>query len=181
MQGDGSRVEHSLRRFALWGQWIAAGSAALITAYGLYMVVNPDEALFLLHQTVPGVVILPPKPMLAATVLVAALPALLFLLCLLQVWQLFGLARRGQLYSLQSQILLGRLGKLAIAVAVTGIVSRTLVALMFSSANPPGQKMLLIGFSSSDMGSILVGLLVFLFATVVRDAMALAQENASFI
>jgi hypothetical protein len=77
--------------------------------------------------------------------------------------------------------MLGRLGKLAVAAALVGFVTRTAVGLLMTSANPVGQKMLIIGLGSGEMIGLLVGVLVFLFASVVRDTTALAQENASFI
>jgi Protein of unknown function (DUF2975) len=172
---------NSLQRFSTWGQWVAACSGLLIVAYGIYLVLVPEEALFIMREAVPGIVVLPSTSVLIVTAVVAALPALTFLLCLFQAWKLFGLARKGQLYTAAGQALLGRLGRLAIAAASVGFVMRTVVALLLSSANPPGQKMLVIGFGSGEMTGLLVGLLVFLFAAVVRDATALAQENATFI
>jgi Protein of unknown function (DUF2975) len=181
MTSKNATIEDSLQRFSRLGQWVAAGSGLLIVAYGTFLVLVPGEALYLMREAVPGIVVLPSTAVLIATALVAAIPALIFLLCLFQVWKLFGLARRGQLYSPLGQAMLGRLGKLAIAAASAGFVTRTLVALMLTHANPPGQKMLVIGIGSGEMTGLLVGLLVFLFAAVVRDATALAPENASYI
>lgn len=179
--GQNMSSQNSLQRFSLWGQWVAACSGLLIVGYGIYLLLVPAERLFLMRQAVPGIMILPSSAMLLATAFVAVIPAAMFLMCLLQAWQLFGLAGRNQLYSVSGQAVLGRLGKLAVAAASLGFVTRTIVGLMLTWANPPGQKMLMIGIGSGEMTGLLVGLLVFLFAAVVRDATALAQENATFI
>jgi hypothetical protein len=163
------------------GQWVTAISAALLVVYLAYLAITPSEALFLMQREVPGIVTLPSKPILALSAFVAALPALAFLCALTLTWKFFRLVGRGEHFSTPALTCLKWLGRAAIACSVLGVLSRTIMALLLSSANPEGQKMLMLGISSNDLGAAVVGVLVFFFANIVREATALAQENQSFI
>ena len=171
----------AISKLARRGQVIAIVSAMLILGYGLYLIAVPAEMEFLLKQAVPGIVTLPGKPVLFAAAIVAALPAVVLLYGLFLVWKLFGLAAKGKLYAGEGQALLTRLGWLAIIGALCGILVRAAVALLMTSANPPGQKMLVLGIDSGQILSLIVGVLFFVFARVLAEAAALARENQSFI
>lgn len=176
-----SATSATLKRTSTWGKWICLSGALAIVGYGVFLACVPGEALSLMKQSVPGIVIWPSTAVLLFAGGVAALPAVLFVTCLLVAWQVFDAAGRGHLYSLQGQNVLLRLSRLAMATAVAGMVCRTATALLLSSANPPGQKMLIIGISSGEITAVLAATLLAIFASVVREATALAQENKLFI
>jgi Protein of unknown function (DUF2975) len=171
----------NLIALARLGQWVVACSVAAVVGYCCYLVAVPAEALFLLKREVPGIQSLPSPVIIFAAACVAALPIAAFLLALSQTWHFFGQVKRENPYSAQAQQSLKWLGRAAIACALIGVLARTLVGLLLTSANPPGQKMLIIGVSSGEIASVVVGILVFVFANVVREAAALAYENASFV
>jgi hypothetical protein len=173
----------ALRRLSFWGQWVSVLSAGLIIGYAVYLAFDPAEAIYLMQTTVPGanVSTLPSKSVLLFTAAVAAVPLILFLFCLYSVWKLFSLTRKGDVFSAESTATLTTLGRYAMGCAVASLVTRALVSMLVTSANPAGQKMLAISISSADIAGVLIGMLVFLFAGIAREATALAQENQSFI
>ena len=181
MAKESSLTGTPLKRSSLWGKVVCLIGALAILAYGAYLAAVPDEAVVLMREAVPGIVTLPSTPILLAAACLAAAPALLFLACLLVAWQVFDAAGKSALYSPRGQHLLSRLSKLALLSAVAGVLCRTVAALLLTSANPPGQKMLVIGISSGEIAAVIVALLLAIFANVVREAAALAQENKLFI
>jgi Protein of unknown function (DUF2975) len=171
----------NLNALARLGQWVVACSVAAVIGYCCYLIAVPAEALFLLKREVPGIQTLPSPAIIFAAVCVAAMPIAAFLLALSQVWLFFGQVKGGHPYSTVAQLSLKWLGRAAFACAALGVLVRTIVGLLLSSSNPPGQKVLVIGVSSADIASLVIGILVFVFANVVREAAALAHENASFV
>jgi hypothetical protein len=171
----------NLVAMAKLGQWIVAVSAALIVGYCVYLLLVPAEAIFLLQRELPNIQTMPPNGVIGAAIVMATLPVIAFLIALFQTWRFFEHVKLSQHFSLASQLSLKWLGRAAIACAITGTLTRTVIGLLLSSANPPGQQMLIIGISSGEIASIVVALIVFVFANVVREAAALADENASFV
>jgi hypothetical protein len=169
------------QNLARFGQWVAGISAVMILGYGCYLLATPAEAMFLLSQAVPQIQVTPSQSVLTVLAIVAAIPALLFLLCLHQVCRFFGFVRRGQVFDEGSLSSLRLLGRLAIACALAGILCRTAVGLLATSNNPPGQKMLVIGISSNELLAGVTAVLIFVFANIVREAAAAIQENKSFV
>lgn len=94
---------------------------------------------------------------------------------------MFHLIGDGFLLDQDCQKSMVRLGRLAIASAVLGIVARTLILVLMTSNNPPGQKMLSIGIGSGEISSLIIGLLFFIFALVVKETASIAEENRSII
>jgi hypothetical protein len=181
MNSQPNHPTHRVHNLARFGQWVAAVSAAIILGYGCYLLATPAEAMFLLNQAVPQIQVLPSGRVMTVLAFVAAIPALLFVLCLHQIWRFFGFVRSEQVLGENSQSSLRTLGRLAIASATAGVLCRTAVGLLATSNNPPGQKMLVIGLSSNELLAIVIAILVFIFANIVREAAVVTQENKSFI
>jgi Protein of unknown function (DUF2975) len=76
------------------------------------------------------------------------------------------------------------LHKFGWALALYGATSplvRTLMALLITWNNPPGQQMLLINFSGDDFVIALVGVLILLLGYAMREAARIADENDQII
>jgi hypothetical protein len=80
------------------------------------------------------------------------------------IFRLFG---KRQFFDPAAPRLLVRLGELAVVVAAGGIAVRTLVVLLMTSANPPGQRQLLLEIGSDEISFLVAALLFFAFALVV--------------
>lgn len=113
--------------------------------------------------------------------LVAALPAVLFGLCLLQAGRLFGALRGETLFSRRATETLLSLGWLAVATAITGILSRTALSYIVSLGSADGKRTLALSLSSSDIGALLVGLLALAFALVMAEAKRLDDDARSIV
>lgn len=77
-----------------------------------------------------------------------------------------------------------QLHKFGWALALYGATSplvRTLMALLVTWNNPPGQQMLLINFTGDDFVISLVGVLILLLGYAMREAARIADENNQII
>lgn len=74
-----------------------------------------------------------------------------------------------------------RFGKTLLLLGVAGPLFRTLMVLAVTFANPPGQKLLIIGFSTNELIISLVGLLLVMLGYVLQEAAAIAADNRQII
>lgn len=111
-----------------------------------------------------------------------SLPAIaLGLFALWQLWQLFGEYREGRVFSLLAQRLLRRFAWAMLAAALLAPFQRAWVGIVLTLGNPPGQRLLVIELSWNDYVSILSGAVLLAIATVMAEAVRLAEENESFV
>jgi len=113
--------------------------------------------------------------------MLSLIPVAIFVAAMWEVRRLFRLLGKSRVLDPAVPRLLVRLGRLAVAAAVAGIVVRTLVVLVMTSSNPPGQKHLVIGIGSNEFASLIIGLLLFAFALVVQESLRIVDENRSFV
>jgi cytochrome bd-type quinol oxidase subunit 2 len=170
-----------LERIANYGGWICLIGMVLIVGWFIFLAGNPGEAVAALQRGIPGPTTLPSDNILIFAGLVALLPALIFVFALWQARKLFGLIGTGYFLSEASQRLMVQLGRLAIVLAIAGIVSHSLIALLMTSANPTGQTLLMIEFDSSQFSSVIIAVLFFTFSLLMKETAAIAEENKSFI
>lgn len=114
--------------------------------------------------------------------LLAVLPGLVLFVAIAYFTQrLFQCFRRGAILDLENARQLSIIGWLLFAAAEVSIMTRTFVGLALTLDNPPGQKQLVISLSLNDFGILLFGLFVLAFASVIREAARIADENRSFV
>ena len=117
--------------------------------------------------------------MLAGVVLTLA--PLLQIATLVESGRLFWLFAAGRAFDPCVPVRLRRLGRLALAVAFVGVLTRTLATLIVTSVNPSGARTLSIGFGSGDLVTLVTGFLLLAFSMVMAEALRLARENESFV
>ncbi len=170
-----------LKNMARAAAWIAVIGMVLVGGTCVYLAFHPDLVVESLQQgTLPNSN-LPTDMVLLIAAAVAFLPIALFLIGMWEARTMFHLIGDGFLLDQDCQKSMVRLGRLAIASAVLGIVARTLILVLMTSNNPPGQKMLSIGIGSGEISSLIIGLLFFIFALVVKETASIAEENRSII
>lgn len=113
--------------------------------------------------------------------LAVLLPGLAGLAALHTLRQLLGHYIKGLLFDLKAACLLRRLGWWLTSMGALQAVSPTLALLALTSHNPPGQRILMLGISFEDYTLLIVGALILLLASVMVEAVRLAQENQEFI
>jgi len=166
----------TLSRIALFGQIISWGGVVLTIGWVAVAIAMPDVRtswLAGMGLQLGGNALL--------GVLVAAVPALLFGLCLWQSGRLFGALRGNLPFSRRATDALLGLGWMAVATALTGVLSRTALAYMVSLESADGRRVLALSLSSSDVGALLVGILALAFALVMAEAQRLDDDARSIV
>lgn len=117
----------------------------------------------------------------AMGLLASALPSALLIYVLWQLWLLFGRYGRGEVWTLASARHLHRAALAMTALAPALPLAKTLALLALTLGNPPGQRLLSLGLSMQDYLTLLFGLVLLAVATVMREAVRMAEENAEFV
>lgn len=130
-----------------------------------------------------GVAVKAPLPSGSTMALIAiGLPnALLALFGLLQAWRLFGAYGRGQVFGPVAVRHIRAIAWTLIATTLWHTLSGTLIVLLTTWHNPPGQRQLWIGVSWDDYLGALFGGLLIAMAWAMTEAGRIEQDNAGFV
>ncbi|MBK1615102.1 hypothetical protein CKO44_16665 [Rubrivivax gelatinosus] len=117
-----------------------------------------------------------------ALAIAAMLPptALGLLLCSL-LWRLFGAYQRGQALSAGAQRRLQQVGATLLALALVQPLSDAALSVALTIGNPPGQRLLTLGFDSGDYLLVVVAVTILAVATAMHEAVRAAEENRGFV
>jgi hypothetical protein len=170
-----------LRRIARVAEWISLGGIALVGTYSAYLWSDQAALTAHLQRDVPGIVGVPTGGSLILAYLASLGPAAIFVVALWEARGVFRLLGATEFFDPAAPPRLVRLGVLAVAASVAGMVVRLVVGLVMSSADPAGPRQLVIAISSSEISALIVGLLLLAFALVMREAVSVAAENRSFV
>jgi hypothetical protein len=100
---------------------------------------------------------------------------------LLQLSMLFSRFARGEVFVTENA---GRIRRMGLALIVNALISplvQMLTTINLTRANQPGQLVVMFGIEQSQVLSVLSGLALVAFATVMADAVRLWHENSEII
>lgn len=103
------------------------------------------------------------------------------LYALWQVWCLFGEYAQGRVFAQPAQRHLRRFAWGMLVLALSTPFLRAAMGVALTLGNPPGQRLLALGFSWDDYVIILCAAVLLAVATVMTEAVHLAEENDSFV
>jgi hypothetical protein len=112
---------------------------------------------------------------------VIAVPVGVMLYGLFAVRALFREFANGRVFTALAARHLQTFGATVLAQGPLGPFTSAALSAALSLGNPPGERAIMITFSINDYFALIVGGALFAVATVIREAVRLADENASFV
>lgn len=112
---------------------------------------------------------------------IIAVPVGIMLYGLFAVRSLFREFALGRIFTMNAARYLQTFGATILAQAPLSPLTSAALSAVLTFGNPPGQRSIVIAFSSHDYFALIVGGALFAIATVMREAARLADENASFV
>lgn len=112
---------------------------------------------------------------------VSLLPVGVGLYALWQLWHLFAEYGAGRVFGRGALARLQRFAWALLAAALLAPLVRAAMSVVLTLGNPPGQRQLVIGFSWDDYLSVLLAVVLIAIATVMAEAVRLAEENEGFV
>lgn len=113
--------------------------------------------------------------------LLSLAPVALGLYALWQLWRLFGEYGAGRVFGRPALVHLRRFAWALLAAALLAPLVRAAGSVVLTLGNPPGQRMLAIGLSWNDYLAVLLAVVLIAIATVMSEAVRVAEENQSFV
>jgi hypothetical protein len=178
---DAAGGNRRLVRLARAAGWVSFTAAAGILVYLGRLWLWPGALDSLLVEAVPGVQAPPPAVFRGVSAVLIAVPAVLLAVLLFEIGRLFRLFGAGQIFDPRVPDRLGRLGWLALAGTGAGLAVRPLVTVAMTMGNPPGAHQITLGISGENLIGLILGFLFLVLSLVMREALRLAEENASFV
>ena len=96
---------------------------------------------------------------------------------LFHIRKLFSYYRSGTIFSFQHVRLFKKIARALMAWVLLSILYESAKSVLFSLGNPPGQRVLSVGFTSSELTMLLIGGLVFFIAWIMDEGRRLHEEN----
>jgi len=109
--------------------------------------------------------------------LAGSLPAtFIMVLALICLKRLFSLYEHGIFFQPENVTLFRLLGKLAFWSVLADVLNKTVSAIALSINNPPGQRVLSIGFSSDHLKLLIVAVIIMIIAMVTDEGRKIHDE-----
>lgn len=108
--------------------------------------------------------------------LVTLLPRAVLIFVLWNLYRLTRLLSVGQWFDQSCETICRRVGKLLFIYIGTNIIQRTLLVLVITATNPPGEKQLAVQFSSDDVAMLMPALLALIISHMIQLARAQQDE-----
>jgi hypothetical protein len=170
-----------LYRLAAFGQWTSLVGIAVIIAFVIYLAVDQEAFRRFLAGQVTAPFSSAPREALLWAGVVELVPLGLFLFGMWKASRLFTLIKQQKFYTKDCQIILMRLGQIALLSSISNIIVRGVLTLILTWNNPVGERVLEFGISSTDFTSLVVAILFFVFALLQKEMVAIAEDNRSII
>jgi hypothetical protein len=108
-------------------------------------------------------------------------PIAIGLYALWQLWQLFSEYGAGRVFGRAALARLKRFSWALLAAALLAPLVRAAMSVVLTLGNPPGQRQLVIGLSWDDYLAVLLAVVLIAIATVMAEAVRVAEENEGFV
>lgn len=108
-------------------------------------------------------------------------PVAVGLYTLWQLWRLFGEYGAGRVFGRPALAHLRRFAWALLGAALLAPLVRAAGSVVLTLGNPPGQRMLAIGLSWNDYLAVLLAAVLIAIATVMAEAVRVAEEHEGFV
>jgi hypothetical protein len=109
------------------------------------------------------------------------LPVSLGLYALWQLWRLFTEYAAGRVFGRTALVHLRRFAWALLGTALLAPLVRAATSVALTLGNPPGRRLLVVGFSWNDYMAVLLAAVLIAIATVMAEAVRVAEENEGFV
>lgn len=134
----------------------------------------------LITVNVPSTPLIPnPLPVKLQLVgfIVSLLPLSALTYGLLNLRKLFSFYKDGVIFSFEHVTLFRNTAQALVLWVVSSIIYESAKSVLFSIGNPPGNRVLSVGFSSAEMATLVVGGIVFFIAWIMDEGRILTEEK----
>ncbi len=118
---------------------------------------------------------------LALAFCVSLIPVSVAMFGMVTLTKLFKLYENAIVFAAENVKYVRRLGYILIYWVIASAIFTTLISIVISFANPPGQRMMVAEFQISDLSTLLIGAIVILISWIMEEGRKLEEETAHTI
>jgi len=122
-----------------------------------------------------------PYSSLALAFCVSLIPVSVAMFGMVTLTKLFKLYENAIVFAAENVKYVRRLGYILIYWVIASAIFTTLISIVISFANPPGQRMMVAEFQISDLSTLLIGAIVILISWIMEEGRKLEDETAHTI
>jgi hypothetical protein len=109
------------------------------------------------------------------------LPLCALIYGLVNIRKLFSFYKKGVIFSFEHVIIFKNTAKALVLWVVLSIIYESAKSVLFSFGNPPGSRVINVGFSSAEITTLVVGGIVFIISWVMDEGRILTEEKELII
>ncbi len=111
-------------------------------------------------------------------ILISFIPASVAIIGTLTLKELFKLYEGAIFFSAKNVRCFRKLGYVLISWVFTNMLFITLLSVLISLNNPPGERMIVVGFGAADIATLIMGAIVLVVSWIMNEASRLEEEQA---
>ncbi len=134
-----------------------------------------------LTQTLQTDILLMPWWQAAGGIVLSSIPLLILAKGLLALRSLFLAYSKGEYFSSESAVLLGKVGKSVLLWVLASLLLTPLMSLWITFTRPVGERLLTINFDPSHIVALFLSASLMIIAHSLAKACSLARENETFV
>ena len=134
-----------------------------------------------IHHTGTDITAAMPLTYRAAALAVDLVPTAIMTWALIELYRLFLLYARGEVFSTAALTKLNRVAALMFWQVLTSFVAQAPISYILSLSRPAGHREISLGLTSYDLAFLFMAGVVLVIARVMAEARRMADENASFV
>jgi hypothetical protein len=168
-------------KWARYGNWLSLLAGLIVLVFIAEVAIDQEALKRFLAGNVAVPFPTPNKQTLFFAVIAAATPVGLLLYGLWTSSQFFRLIEAGHFFDAKCQGTLIQLARIAFAWSLANALTRSVLTLILTWSNPPGERVFSIGISFADFTSLILAILFLLFSHLQNQMVEVSEDSESFV
>ncbi|SCY34805.1 DUF2975 domain-containing protein [Desulfoluna spongiiphila] len=172
-----SKIKKNSKRFHMLITFFMAAIPLYYLLYWLFINQLPNEIININTTATPLIPEHVSPALRVAGLLCSLLPLSALTYGLITLRKLFAHYNKGEIFSFTHVRLFKSTAKALVLWVVFSILYESAKSVIFTIGNPPGERMISVGFSSPELTTLVVAGIVFFIAWVMDEGRALSEES----
>ncbi|VFQ44612.1 DUF2975 domain-containing protein [Desulfoluna butyratoxydans] len=172
-----SKIKKHSKRFHLLITFFMAAIPLYYLLYWIFINQLPNEIINVNTTATPLIPNHLPASLRALGLLCSLLPLSALTYGLMNLRKLFAYYNKGEIFSFEHVRLFRSTAKALVLWVVFSILYESAKSVIFTMGNPPGERVISVGFSSPELTSLVLAGIVFFIAWVMDEGRALSEES----
>ncbi len=172
-----SKIKKFSKNFHLLLSFLLVAIPLYYISYWVFINHLPDKLITVNIDPTPLIPIKLPVELQIIGFITSLLPLSALTYGIVSIRKLFSFYKEGVIFSFEHVSLFKKTAKALVFWVVSSMIYESAKSILFSVGNPPGSRVVEIGFSSAEITTLMVGGIVFVIAWVMDEGRILTEEQ----